>query len=97
MNVECYGFKKCDNCLNESINSTEHLLFECEKNNDKRLALWSRVILSCPLQLANDISAMSARDRCIFILNGFYSPLIHEWNTTYCNIAMFIFNMLKME
>ena len=97
LNVECYGFKKCDNCLNESINSTEHLLFECEKNNDKRLALWSRVILSCPLQLANDISAMSARDRCIFILNGFYSPLIHEWNTTYCNVAMFIFNMLNME
>ena len=55
------------------------------------------VIHSCPLQLANDMSAMSAKDRCVFVLNVFCSPFTHEWNSTYCNVAMFIFNMLNMD
>ena len=97
LNVECYGFKTCDNCQNSCINSSEHLLFECEKYNDIRIACWAKVIQSCPLQLANDMSAMSARDCCIFILNGFYSPYTQEWNSLYCNVSMFLFNMLNID
>ena len=54
---------------------------------------WIKVLAACPKQLKTEILLMPFIERSLFILNGFGSVFIAEWNDLYCALSMFILKM----
>jgi len=97
LNVQRYGFNMCLKCNPEVINSIEHVMFQCESTKEIRELYWNNIIRVCPGQLLKEIVKMNLKDRSKFILNGFNSNYIHEWNDLYNATAVFLKYVFKQD
>ena len=94
LNVERYGFKPCIKCNKMALNTVEHM-FQCSAKSIERDESWIKVLAACPKQLKTEILLMPFKERSLFILNGFGSVYIEEWNDLYCALSMFILEMFN--
>ena len=90
--LNCYRLGRT-RCCDEHMNSLPHILFECRMLDDVRQKYWNIVRDTSVFNLFIDIEAMSGYERSKFILNGFNSNYIKEWEETYRVILLFVYKM----
>ena len=73
--------------------STEHALFECEAIGGLRKVLWSKFEDNSPINMVLGMNAMSKRERCKFILNGFNCKYVQEWKFVYNTLLQFVYEV----
>ena len=76
-----------------ALNTVEHMMFQCSAKSIERDEFWIKVLAACPKQLKTEILLMPFKEKSLFILNGFGSVYIEEWNDLYCALSMFILEM----
>ena len=89
--LNCYrlGKKRCNYCNDHNNSNLPHILFECHSVHTLRDHLWRRI----GLNNQNVFEAMNNMDtysRCKFLLNGFNSDYVSEWDTLYSDVISFI-------
>ena len=72
-----------------SLDSVEHVLFECDCINLMRDAMWSNM-LRYTGRIGKELYQMNNVNRVKFILNATNIEYIEEWNDTYDYILQFI-------
>jgi len=91
LNVERHGFKYCEKCNFVSINTIEHMFFDCTATKEVRELNWSKVTELCPKQLVTEMEAKSKRELCVFILNGLNCDYVDEWKDIYSAISLYVY------
>ena len=81
------------NLCNQEPHSIHHILFECTMIYDFRKTQWANVTKCCNNLLVSEINKMSNKEKCKFILNGFYASYTPEWNNIYMSLAKFVYFM----
>lgn len=84
-----YKSRICQIC-NGSEENIEHLLFECQRLDTRREALWSDILLAMPRAMSHQVDNMCNHDKVIFLLSGFKSYYISEWNNVYVAVLAFV-------
>ena len=87
----------CLKCSPEVINSIEHVMFQCQSTKEIRELYLYNIIQVYPGQLLKEIVKMNLKERSKFILNGFNSNYIHEWNDLYNATAVFLKYVFKQD
>jgi len=93
LNKDRHQHSLCSGCGTHGMLTTHHILFECTGYNHVRQSLWSKFEQVCPPNLIVQINSMSSKERCAFILNGFYCNYVSEWQELYIHLAHFIHAM----
>ena len=96
LNAFRLGKEICKSCESYSSNSVDHILFNCDLLQERRLVLWHNVEEACPYQLCQAMQHMSSVDLCKFILNGLNVPFTPDWNELYCCILNFTYEIYYM-
>ena len=80
----------CKLCECNMSETPSHLIFTCSKLESLRKELWSQAMLSIPHAMLEELNKMDSDEKTVFILSGFHSPFVHEWEETYTHLANFI-------
>ncbi len=83
----------CQLCTSFEQENLQHMLFQCVALQETRVRLWGEVEAVAPPALTLEMNSLGARERTIFILAGFRSGYIPEWEDTYKAILSFVVNM----
>ena len=89
--------KTCRVCSDGSIGDCPHMLFKCDALSSVRLYLWNQFLNSCPTALRHDVNMMNDVDRTCFILSGFRSGYVAEWELMYNSALDFVNNMYSVR
>ena len=76
-----------------ALTTVKHMMFQCSAKSIERDESWFKVLAACPKQLKTEILLMPFKERSLFILNGFGSVFIEEWNDLDCALSVFILKM----
>ena len=95
LNVSCLGFHACKYCGYETIDSLEHILFQCQGTVKSRRTYWKEVRRVCPVALFIELENMTDRDKSFYIINCFNSDLIGEWSEVYQCVGKFVHNTVS--
>ena len=68
----------------------DHFMFVCSRLRDVRETLWSDVLASMPRPMAEYTNNMCNQEKVIFILSGFRSSYLAEWNDIYVKLLRFV-------
>ncbi len=80
----------CSLCDLYETESVVHLLTGCTALQVQRDRLWDEHMRDIPRGMADSMSSMGPRDRVVFMLSGFGSPYIPEWQSVYEGMARYI-------
>ena len=93
LNVYRLGNALCPLCHNHSLESIQHILFDCPHSENVRNNLWSVVLEACPRALALELKNMTIPSKTSFVLNAFNCNIVREWNQLYTNLCVFIYTL----
>lgn len=82
---------RCMLCGTYEEETAIHTLFVCSELADVRKASWTLFSDQAPQALVNEVSQVSFKQRLVFLLSGFRSPYIREWQPIYEVVAQYIF------
>ena len=93
--LNCFrlGKETCIFCNDQSRDSLQHILFDCQHGKEKRQYYWDMIMHSCLPILYKDILLMDSHNKCTFILNAFYVDYTLEWNEFYRRCLYFVYNI----
>jgi hypothetical protein len=98
LNTCLYKYKKsstnkCRLCNGHSQETIAHILFECTVTKNSRDTQWNEIKNEGLMNCISDLDRMDIDSRCHFILNGFNSNYVEEWNLTYTLLLQYIYNV----
>ena len=66
LNMERHGFKYCEKCNFVSINTIEHMLFDCTATKEVCELNWFKVTEMCPKQLVGNGGLVKKGIVCVY-------------------------------
>ncbi len=82
--------KLCQLCSLYVTETVSHTLFVCPRLEDTRSVVWTGFLQQVPPPMRECVLAMTYQDRTEFILSGFRSQYINDWQPLYETIARFV-------
>ena len=96
LNVFRLGKDICALCTYRSMNSIDHILFECPSVKIQRTQRWPTVISKCPAQLSKEIQNMDHAHKTRFLLNAMNCNYMPEWHHLYSAYCDFIYSVYSI-
>ena len=87
--------KECKMCNERCYESVEHILLRCSHLNTQRLKYNEIIKGNMPLAMATCYEAMTITEKCDFLLSGFNSSYVDQWESLYGVVADFVWEMYK--
>ena len=87
----------CQFCDRYESDSIPHVLFVCTDGSERRLRLWSDLLVSAPKGMYNSMLGMPSKECTVFMLSGFKCKYVPEWEIVYKVICTFIYDMHAMR
>ena len=89
--------ENCSTCHEMVPCTLQHVLFECQAFQSLRATEWSLLEQNVPHPFMNEMLRMDACTRTIFLLNGFNSSYVKEFNAIYNSVADFIWTLVRAK
>ena len=89
--------ENCSTCHEMVPCTLQHVLFECQAFQSLRAREWSLLEQNVPHPFMNEMLRMDAGTRTIFLLNGFNSSYVKEFNAIYNSVADFIWTLVRAK
>ena len=87
----------CQFCYRFESDSIPHVLFVCTDGSERRLRLWSDLLVSAPKGMYKSMLGMPSKECTVFVLSGFKCKYVPEWEIVYKVICTFIYDMHAMR
>ena len=87
----------CILCPQNSPETTEHFLFDCDHFDRIRGELWQSVHRVLPAAMQEELHNMSSLQKAEFLLSGFGCQFVPEWSDVYIQVCKFCYTMYNVR